>query len=88
MMPFKSHTINKITDGQGHATHLGILNVDWNVQNSKSAYHLPATRVSPGTCYNILCKLDKGSASDFALTSNSSRLSTGPKTFVVTEKNQ
>jgi hypothetical protein len=87
-MQFKSHTINNITDGQDHATHLGILNVDWNLLNSKSTHHLPATRVPPGTCYNILCKLDTGSDSDFALISSFSRLSTRPHTFVVTEKNQ
>jgi hypothetical protein len=87
-MPFKSHTINNITDGQDHATHLGILNVDWNFQNSNTTHHLPVTRVPPGTCHNILYKLDTGSDSDFALISSSERLSTDPKTFVVTEKNQ
>jgi hypothetical protein len=66
-------------------THLGILNLDWNLQNSESTHHLPATRVPP---YNILCKIDTVSDSGFALRSSSSRLSTGPKTFVVPQKNQ
>jgi hypothetical protein len=70
-------------------THLGILNVDWNLRNSKSTHHLPATRVlGPGTtCYNIFCEIDTVCDSVFALTSSSLRLSTGPKTYVVPQKN-
>jgi len=68
-------------------THLGILNVDWNLLNSKSTHHLPATRVPPGTSYNMLWKIDTVSDSVFALTSSSSRSSTtGPKTFVLPKK--
>ncbi len=63
-------------------THLGILNVDWNFLNSKSTHHLPATRVPPGTCYNIFCEIDTVSDTVFTLTSSSSRLSMGPKTYV------
>ncbi len=86
-MWLENHAINKITYGQDHATHLGILNVDCNLQNSKSTHHLPAIRVpGPGTCYNILCEIDTVSDSVFALTSSSSRLSTGPKTYVVRQK--
>jgi hypothetical protein len=69
-------------------THLGILNLDWTSLNSESTHHLPATRVPPGTFYNILCKIDTVSDSGFALRSSSSGLSTGPKTFVVPKKNQ
>ncbi len=70
-------------------TQLGILNVDWNLLNSKSTHHLPATRVPPATCYNIFCKIDTVSDSVFALTSSfSSILSTTPMTFVVHNKNQ
>ncbi len=69
-------------------THLGILNVDCNLPNSKSTHHLPATRVpGPGTtCYNIFCEIDTVSDSVFALTSSSSTLSTSPKTYVVPKK--
>ncbi len=68
-------------------THLGILNVDWNLPNSKSTHHLPATRVpGSGTSYNIFCKIDTVSDSVIALTSSSSRLSTGPKTYAVPKK--
>ncbi len=87
-MWLENHAINKIPDGQAHAYPLGILNVDWNLLNSKSTHHLPATRVPPGTCYNIFCKIDTVFDSVFAPTSSSSRLSTGPKTFVVHNKHQ
>ncbi len=66
----------------------GFLNVDWILLNSKSTHHLPATRVPPVTCYSIFCKIETVSDSVFALTSSSSRLSTGPKTFVVHNKHQ
>ncbi len=86
-MWLENHAINKITYGQNHATHLGILNVDCNLRNSKSTHHLPAIRVpGPGTCYNILYKIVTASDSVFALTSSSSRLSPGPKTYAVLKK--
>ncbi len=70
------------------STHLGILNVDWILLNSKSTHHLPVTRVPPVTCCSIFCNIDTVSDSVFALTSSSSRLSTGPKTFVLHNKHQ
>jgi len=82
-MWLENHAIKNITDGQDRAYPLRDPKCRLKFTKSKGTHHLPATRVPPGTCYNIFCEIDTVSDSVFALTSTSSRLSTGPKTYVV-----